>query len=359
MVHDYGNPSSVHNIGLAAAHHVRSARTSLASILGVGKDEIIFTSGASEANNLALLGAALAHKRKGRHIVYSAIEHPSVLETMKFLGQNGFEAEACPVNKSGIVEAQVLKDMIRASTVLVSIMLVNNEIGSVQNIAALVKAARSINPQICFHSDCVQALGKIEVKPRQLGIDMLSLSAHKINGPKGIGAMYIRKGLSWKSLSLGGGQEGGRRSGTENVPGIAGLAMAARDAWDNLKLNRQHMEELKQSLLQLLMERRWPFAVNGPEPGASAPHIINISFPGVRGEVLVHFLERDGVYVSTGSACSSHKTKHSHILTALNLPPGQADSAIRISFSPLTRQQDIVGLVEALQRAFSQINGDA
>jgi cysteine desulfurase len=358
MVHNYGNPSSLHGLGLKAANHLRAARTTLASCLGTGEDEIIVTSGASEANNLALLGAALANQRKGRHIIYSAIEHPSVIEPMKFLSQKGFEVEVCPVNKHGIVEQPVLADMVRESTILVSIMMVNNEIGSVQNIAGLAKAARTVNQKVYFHSDCVQAFGKVMVKPRQLGIDMLSLSAHKLHGPKGVGALYLNKGIKWNSLSLGGGQEGGRRSGTENVPGAVGFALAAENACKNLEPDCRHMYSLKEHLLRLLGEQDIPFAVNGPDPLDSlysAPHILNISFPGIRGEVLMHFLERDHIYISTGSACSSQKTKSSHVLKALNLPGERADGAVRISLSPCNNRQEIVRLVESLSRAVSQI----
>lgn len=358
MINGYGNPSSLHALGLAAAQHIRSARATIASCLGVSEEEIIFTSGASESNSLALLGAALAQRRKGRHIIYSSIEHPSVIEPLKLLGQYGFAAEACPVNRRGMVEPQVLEGMIRPDTILVSIMTVNNEIGSVQRLPDLVQAARRVNPGVCFHSDGVQAFGKIPVKPRQLGIDMLSMSAHKIHGPKGAGGLYIRKGLAWKSLSLGGGQEGGRRSGTENVPAIAGLAMAASDAHLNLESNRRHLFGLKAYLLQLLNDRGLPFGVNGPDPldaMDSAPHILNLSFSGIRGEVLAHFLEKDHIYISTGSACSSQKTKTSHVLKAMNLSADQADSAIRISFSPLNTQAEVVSLVDSLSQAVERI----
>lgn len=355
MVHNYGNPSSLHRLGLKAANLAGSARKILASCLGVSEAEIIFTSGASEANNLALLGAALANRRKGRHIIYSAIEHPSVIEPMKFLARHGFEVETCPVNRQGLLEQDVLERMIRDDTILVSVMMVNNEIGSRQKIADLAKAARSISADVCFHSDCVQAFGKMPVKPRQSGVDMISLSAHKLHGPKGVGALYIRKGLAWRSLSLGGGQEGGRRSGTENVPGIIGFGMAAEKAYAGIELDSRHMYSLKAYLLKLLDQHHISFTVNGPDPDHAAPHILNISFPGIRGEVLMHFLERDHIYISTGSACSSQKTKSSHVLKALNLPGERADGAVRISLSPCNNRQEIVRLVESLSRAVSQI----
>ena len=327
MVDEFGNPSSSHSKGVLAESLITEARKNISQALEVKNKEIFFTSGGTESNNWALVSAALSRRRRGDHIICSSIEHPSVLEVVKYLGQNGFKVDYCPVNRWGIIEPDVLADLVNPGTVLVSIMLVNNEIGSVQPIKDLVKVCKNKNPNIIFHSDCVQAVGKVQVYPRQMGVDLISMSAHKIHGPKGAGALFVKEGTNLRSIIYGGGQELGFRSGTENVPGIVGFGMALKRA----------IGEQNEISAQ------------------AAPHIINLSFAGVRGEVLARVLEADQIYVSTGSACTSRKTKTSHVLKAIGLSDQEAAGSIRISLSGLNTREDMEHLAEALKHALEQL----
>ncbi|MEA4924652.1 MAG: cysteine desulfurase family protein [Syntrophomonadaceae bacterium] len=269
MTQEYGNPSSLHRKGLKAENLVDEARKRVSQSLGVGDKEVFFTSGGTESNNLALIGAAMSRRRQGSHIICSAIEHPSVLEVVKHLGQTGFTVDYCPVDAAGVVNPQVLAELVRDDTILVSIMLVNNEIGSIQPVSDLTAACKSKNPNLVFHSDCVQGVGKIPVRPRQLGVDLLSVSAHKFHGPKGTGALYIKPGTNLKGLMLGGGQELGLRSGTENVPGIVGFGLAIKNSLQNLDANAHKMKSLKEYFISLLDSYSMPYRINGrgwPKP---------------------------------------------------------------------------------------------
>ncbi|HBQ87621.1 MAG TPA: cysteine desulfurase NifS [Syntrophomonas sp.] len=355
MVDEFGNPSSSHSKGVLAESLITEARKNISQALEVKNKEIFFTSGGTESNNWALVSAALSRRRRGDHIICSSIEHPSVLEVVKYLGQNGFKVDYCPVNRWGIIEPDVLADLVNPGTVLVSIMLVNNEIGSVQPIKDLVKVCKNKNPNIIFHSDCVQAVGKVQVYPRQMGVDLISMSAHKIHGPKGAGALFVKEGTNLRSIIYGGGQELGFRSGTENVPGIVGFGMALKRAIGEQNEISERMSSLKEYLLTLLNKYSVPGRINGPALAQAAPHIINLSFAGVRGEVLARVLEADQIYVSTGSACTSRKTKTSHVLKAIGLSDQEAAGSIRISLSGLNTREDIERLAEALKHALERL----
>jgi len=354
MTDEFGNPSSLHSRGLAAENLVTEARKNISQALGVREKEIFFTSGGTESNNLALISAAMSRRRKGDHIICSTIEHPSVLEVVKYLGQTGFKADYCPVDSSGLVDPQNLAGLIRSDTILISIMMVNNEIGTIQPISNLVTVCKEKNPNIIFHSDCVQGVGKIPVNPHKTGVDLLSISAHKFHGPKGIGALYVKEGTLLKGLMLGGGQELGFRSGTENVPGIVGFGMAIKKALQNQDQTANKMKSLKEHLLKLLDAYSLSYRINGPSLSAAAPHILNLSIAGVRGEVLVRCLEAEKIYISTGSACTSRKTRTSHVLRAIGLSDGQAEGSIRISLSFLNTLEDMEYLAKALHESLKR-----
>jgi len=357
MVRQFGNPSSLHRKGLEAEMLVTEARKQISRGLGVRDEEIIFTSGGTEANNLALFGAAMANRRRGNRIVSSPIEHPSVLEVLKRLGERGFDIAFCLVDSTGRVDPEELASLITPETILVSIMTVNNEIGTVQPVSELVEACKQVNPGLIFHTDCVQALGKIIVHPKQTGADMVSLSSHKIHGPKGVGALYVAGGAPLEALLHGGGQERGIRSGTENVPGIVGFGLAVQMATADFESHTGQMRRLKTRLIERLNSNRVKFRVNGPPLDQAAPHIVSLSFPGVRGEVLVHFLEAENIFVSTGAACSSRKVKISHVLKAIGLSSGEAEGSIRVSLSILNTEDDIERLAEALAAALKKLKG--
>lgn len=355
MVDEFGNPSSSHGRGVLAEGLITEARKNISQALKVKNKEIFFTSGGTESNNWALVGSAVSRRRQGDHIICSSIEHPSVLEVVKYLGQNGFNVDYCPVNHSGIVEPNVLAALVGPRTILVSIMLVNNEIGSIQPIKDLVKVCKNKNPNILFHSDCVQAVGKIPVYPHQMGTDLTSMSAHKFHGPKGVGALFVEDGTNLRSIIHGGGQELGLRSGTENVPGIVGFGMAVKRAVAEQDENSQKMRSLKEHLLTLLNKSSVSYRINGPAPLQAAPHIINLSFAGVRGEVLVRSLEAEKIYVSTGSACTSRKTKTSHVLKAIGLSDKEAAGSIRISLSGFNTREDMDHLAKALESSIKRL----
>ncbi|CAB1128945.1 Thiamine biosynthesis protein thiI [Candidatus Hydrogenisulfobacillus filiaventi] len=352
----YGNPSSVHQAGRAARHLLERARETLASAIAVPPACLLFTSGGTEANNLALKGAMAAYGREGRHLVTTAIEHASVLDTARALERAGYTLTIVEPDRTGRIDPDRVAAAVRPDTVLVSVMLVNNEIGTVEPLSDIVRAVRAVRPRPpLVHMDAVQALGKIPVTPRLWGVDLASFSAHKIHGPKGTGALYVREGVRLVPLLTGGGQERNLRSGTENVAGIAGFAEAARLLLAEQPALRERWAAFKQRILDGLTPRLPGLAVNGPAPAEAAPHILNLSVPGVRGETLVHALAARGVYVSTASACSSHHSGPSHVLTALHLPADRLEGAIRISFSRETTEDDVDRLIAAVPEAVAEI----
>ena len=327
---NYGNPSSLHTIGQRAERVVTKARRDLAGALGVKEKEIIFTSGGTEANNMAIKGVVRAYGNRGRHIITSRIEHPSILEVFRELEDEGFRATYLEVDGDGRITPAKLAEALEPETILVSLFHVNNEIGSINPLPELAQVLSQRGRQRpFFHVDAVQSFGKLPVRPARWGIDLLSLSGHKIHGPKGVGALYLREGLAIPPLILGGGQERGLRSGTENVAGIGGFGLAALLAEEEREGALPKVAELRKAFLERL--KGSGCRVNSPDNGS--PYILNLSFPGFRGEVLVHALAEKGVYVSTGSACSSRARKQSHVLESLGLSPAEVAGAIRVSFS--------------------------
>ncbi len=360
MMEDYGNPSSKHMKGVEAERYLREARETIARTLKVNEKEIYFTSGATESNNWAIRGAALANRRAGMHLITTAVEHPAVLAPMQYLEEQGFRVTYLPVDARGRISLEDLEQALCDDTILVSIMYVNNEVGTVEPVAQAAKLVKKYNPRILFHTDAVQAYGKLAVYPKRLGVDLLSVSAHKIHGPKGVGFLYVNEKAKLNPFLLGGGQQKGMRSGTDNVPGAAGLAQAAKEAYEHLEESTEHLLCLKKRMmdgLHQLSEKlsdgetsELPAVVIHSEEGQeSAPHIVSAAFPGVRSEVLLHALEDREIYVSAGSACSSNKKLPvSPVLKELHLRPELLESTLRFSFSRFTTPEEIDYCLETL-----------
>ena len=326
---DYGNPSSRHQKGVDAGRYIKEAQEIIAKTLKVDAKEILFTSGGTESNNLALIGAALANQRQGRHIISTRIEHASVYNPLLFLQEQGYEITFLPVDANGIVDMEALEQAIRTDTILVSTMLVNNEIGAIEPVEAIGKLVKSKNPNTLFHVDAIQAYGKMKISPKRCKIDMLSVSGHKIHGPKGVGFLYIRDKVKLKPIIYGGGQQHDLRSGTENVPGIAGLGQAAKLIYTNHTEKMEQLRQVKETFLRGVEQLEGIQNHSG-----EAPHIASISFQGVqRGEVLLHALEARGVYCSSGSACSSNHPAISGTLKAIGLEEDLLNATLRFSFS--------------------------
>jgi len=344
----YGNPSSLHRKGMDAEKIVRDARRSIAKSINAEPSEIIFTSGGTESNNLGIRGFLERNTRLGRRIVTTSIEHPSVLNLFDHL-EGDYEKVIVPVDSNGFLQLEDFKKSIDGNTALVSVMAVNNEIGSVQPIMEIGKAVKALNPNAAFHVDCVQALGKMEIDVKRMGIDLLSGSGHKFHGPKGIGFLYIRKGIKISPLLYGGNQESGIRSGTENVPAIAGMGAAVCDMMESKDANRRKMELYKASLIEGLKKNLTGFMILSDGPGYS-PNIVNVCFKDVRAEVLLHSLENDGIFVSSGSACSSKKKGSSHVLEAIGVPVEYIGGALRISFTWENNLGEIAILINSLKK---------
>ncbi|ROR30617.1 cysteine desulfurase [Mobilisporobacter senegalensis] len=344
LCEDYGNPSSMHQKGVDAEKYIIEAKNIIADSLKADPKEIVFTSGGTESNNMALIGAAMAYKRSGNHIITTRIEHPSIHNPLSFLEETGFRISYLPVDKYGKVEIDALLNEICEETILVSIMYVNNEIGSVQDIAQIAKLIKGKNPKVIFHVDGIQAYGKYRIFPKKMGIDLLSISGHKIHGPKGIGALYIRDKVKMKPILFGGGQQKGMRSGTENVPGIAGLGVAVKEIYMDHELKIKKLYGLKKIFIQGVKEIE-DIIINGitdnEELTDTAPHIISVSFGGIRSEVLLHTLEENNIYVSAGSACASNHPQLSGTLKAIGIKKELLDSTIRFSFSINTTLEEI------------------
>ncbi len=358
MSEDYGNPSSMHNKGVEAERYVINATKQIAKILKASEKEILFTSGGTESDNLALIGGARANQRAGKHIITTAIEHPAILNTCKYLEEEGFEISYLHVDEYGVIDLDELKSLIRPDTILVSVMHVNNEVGSVQPIQEAGALIKSLNKNTLFHVDAVQGFGKCEIYPGKMNIDLLSVSGHKIHGPKGIGFLYVKTGTKLKPISFGGGQQGGMRNGTLNVPGIAGIGLASELITKDLDEEREKLFSLKSFFLQEI-EKIDRVSVNGvkkDETGAflvkeTAPHIMNISVKGLRSEVMLHALEEEGIFISAGSACASHSKKTSSTLKSMGKSAEEMDGALRISMSEFTEKEDLVTLIDAIKRA--------
>ena len=347
MMLDYGNPSSMHLKGVEAERYIRYAKDTLSRILKVNEKEIVFTSGGTESDNLALIGTAMAYARRGNHLITTKIEHPAILQTMQYLEGQGFEVTYLDVDEVGQVRIEDLQRALRPDTILVSVMHTNNEIGSLMPLQEIGEVVKSYHPNIVFHVDGVQGFGKAVIHPKKLKIDLLSVSAHKIHGPKGVGFLYINEKVRVLPILFGGGQQKGMRSGTENVPGIAGMAMAADKMYANLEEDCNRMRHLKQLFIDGISDIPEVY-VNGKTDEDSAPHIVSVSVAGVRSEVLLHALEEKGIYVSAGSACASNKPQTSATLLAIGVKKYLLDATIRFSFSVFTNEEEISYTVKAL-----------
>lgn len=340
MLKDYGNPSSKHLKGVDAEKYVKNATQIIAKTLKCQEKEIVYTSGGTESNNMAIIGAAMANKRKGNHVIVSSVEHSSVKEPFNFLEQQGYKVTFLPVDSKGDVSLEALKEALDDETILVSTMMVNNEIGTIEPIEEISKIVKSYNEDIVFHVDAIQAYGKLKIIPKKLGIDLLTVSGHKIHGPKGTGFIYIKDKTRLKPIILGGGQQKGMRSGTENVPGIAGLGKAVELIYNaDFDKKQQDMYELRKWFVSELCKIEG-VTINGSEENA-AWHVVSASFDGIKAEVLLHALEDKGIYVSSGSACSSNRPGLSSTLVAIGLDNKLLDSTIRFSFCFETTKEEL------------------
>lgn len=345
FVEIFGNASSLHQPGLSARAALEEARERVAGLIGAEAGEVYFTSGGTESDNLAIRGAALANRDRGRHIITTTIEHPAVLEPCKALEKEGFEVTYLPVTREGLVEVEALEAAIREDTILISIMHANNEIGTIQPIAEAGEIARSRG--IVFHTDAVQTVGKIPAKVDDLGVDLLSISSHKLHGPKGVGALYIRKKTPIEPIIFGGGHERGMRSGTENVPGIIGLAAASELAGRNLEEEMVRISGMRDRLADYVLERVEDTWVNGSRT-KRLPNNLNLGFSFIEGEALLLRLDAKGIAVSTGSACSSKKTVASHVLTAIGLRPQEAHGSLRVTLGRENTDEEVDRVGEAI-----------
>ncbi len=347
MTEDYGNPSSMHLKGVEAEKYIKYSKKTIAGVLKVQEKEIFFTSGGTESDNWALMGCAYANQRMGRHLITTKIEHPAVLQTMEHLKEQGFEITYLSVDKKGIICLDELKKAIRPDTILVSIMYVNNEVGAIQPIEEAGQLIKQMNSKTLFHVDAVQGFGKLRLLPKKWHIDLVSVSGHKIHGPKGVGFLYIDEKVKIKPIIFGGGQQRNFRSGTENVPGVAGLGKATELIYKDLAKDTAHLDELKQYFIKGLSRMEHVY-FNGPLDEMGAPHIVSASIAGIRSEVLLHALEEKGIYVSAGSACSSHKHTVSATLESMGVDRNLMDSTLRFSFSVFTTKEEIDYTLECL-----------
>ncbi len=344
---EFGNPSSLHQKGMLAEVAIKTATSAIAKTLRVNEKEIIFTSGGTESDNLALFGVARRNRRRGNHLITTKIEHPAILSSMKALKEEGFEVTYLDVDEHGVVLLDQLRDSLKPETILVSMMHVNNEIGSIQPIEEAAKMTHQFHPDICFHVDAIQSYGKLELYPKKMGIDLLSVSGHKIYGPKGIGFLYVNERVKIQPIIFGGGQQRQLRSGTENVPGIVGIGAAATKATANLQANYQNMMERQTQLLEGLKELDGVHIHGAIE--SRSPYILSVSFEGIRSEVLLHALEEKGVYVSAGSACASNKPQISPVLKAIKATKEQLTTTIRFSMGTQTTTDCVNQVIEILK----------
>lgn len=348
MCQDFGNPSSMHRKGVEAEHYIKDAKESLAKILKVNTKELFFTSGGTESDNLALIGCARANRRRGNHLITTSIEHDAILNTMRYLEEEeGFRVTYLPVDSNGKVSLEALKEALCPETILVSVMYVNNEVGTVQPVEEAAKIVKEYNPNILVHSDAVQGFGKYHIYPKRQKIDLLSVSGHKIHGPKGVGFIYIGEKVKIRPILFGGGQQKDMRSGTENVPGIAGLGLAAKMSYQDLDVKVALMRELKAHFLEGLKKIE-DITIHGVTDEGSAPHIISVGVAGIRSEVLLHTLEDKGIYVSSGSACASNHPAVSGVLKSIGAEQKYLDSTIRFSMSEFTTKEEIDYALETL-----------
>ncbi|WAJ24861.1 cysteine desulfurase family protein [Lacrimispora xylanolytica] len=348
MTEDYGNPSAKHRKGMIAEQYVKEAAEIIADTLKVAPKDILFTSGGSESNNMALIGTAMANKRSGNHIISTGIEHPSVYNPLAYLEEQGFTVTYLSVDGNGNISLEELEQAIRPETILVSVMYVNNEIGAVAPVEAISKVIKKKNPAILFHVDAIQAYGKFVIRPKRQGIDLLSVSSHKIHGPKGIGFLYIDPRVKIRPLIYGGGQQRGLRAGTENVPGVAGFGVAAKFMYTDHEKKMSAMTELKDYMIERLQEIDG-VTVNSQKGNLSSPQIVSASFLGIRSEVLLHALEDKGIYVSSGSACSSNHPGVSGTLVGIGVKKELLDSTLRFSFGVFSTKDEVDTCIDTLK----------
>ena len=354
MTEDYGNPSARHVMGMKAENYIKTAREQIARTLRVDPGEIYFTSGGTESNNLALIGTALARSRRGKHIISTGIEHAAIYKPLDFLREQGFDITILPVDRQGHIDLSELSAAIRPDTILVSLMYVNNEIGSIEPIAEAGRIIKERNPECYFHTDTIQAYGKLRIRPKTEHIDMLSVSAHKIHGPKGTGFIYIDKHVRLHPLILGGGQERDMRSGTENVPGIAGMGLAAEMYYKEHEKIEAGMLSVRDRLIDRLSVMEG-VKLNTEKGEGFAPHVVSASFAGVRAEVLLHALEQKGIYVSSGSACSSNHPAISGTLRSIGVDQDLLDSTLRFSFGIYSTPEEADLCADALEELLPQL----
>lgn len=341
MCEDFGNPSSMHYKGVEAEKYIKEAKETLAKLMKVQPKEIFFTSGGTEGDNLALIGASRANKRAGNHLITSSIEHPAILNTMRYLEEEeGFRVTYLPVDSYGRIRLEALKEALCRDTILVSVMYVNNEVGSVQPIMEAASMVKAYNKNILFHVDAVQGFGKYRIYPKKLKIDMVTASGHKIHGPKGTGFLYIGEHVKIKPIVFGGEQQKNIRSGTENVPGIAGLSLAAAMIYEDLDEKVAQMRKLKAHFIEKVTKIPQT-TIHGLYDETSAPHIISVGFAGIRGEVLLHALEDKGICVSSGSACASNHPAISGVLKGIGTRKEYLDATLRFSMSEFTTRKEI------------------
>ena len=347
MTEDYGNAAARHMKGVEAERLIKEARAEIARSLKVQEKEILFTSGGTESNNTALIGTALANQRAGKHLITTAVEHASVYNTMEFLREQGFEITYLPVDSYGCISLDELRGAVREDTILVSVMYVNNEIGAVEPVEEISRVIREKNPRTLFHVDAIQAYGKYVIRPKKQGIDLLSVSGHKIHGPKGVGFLYIDERVKIRPLLYGGGQQKGMRSGTENVPGCAGLGAAVKEVYTDHEAKIERLYGLRERMIEGL--KALPgVTINGHEGRENAPQIVSASFEGVRSEVLLHALEEKGIYVSSGSACSVNHPGVSGTLRGIGVKKELLDSTIRFSFGLFNTPEEVDYCLEVL-----------
>ena len=351
MSNNYGNPSSLHKLGIEAERAVKTAKERVAAGIKANPSEILFTSGGTESDNIALFGTASANR--GRHIISTPLEHPAIINTLGELRERGYKIDYTPVDSSGKVILKDFERLIRPDTFLVTAMIVNNEIGTIEPIAEMAKILKSVNPRAVFHTDAVQGFGKVPINVDALGVDLVSLSAHKVHGPKGMGALYIRRGTKIKPIIYGGGQQQGMRSGTENVPGMVGFGIAAKIAATDLGKKIERMSALKERLKNGILNSIDNVRINTPDN--NAPHILNVSFGGTKAEVVLHSLEMQDIFVSSGSACSSHKKEPSYVLTEIGVPRKMIDGSIRFSLSEFSTEEDVDITIEALKKIIPRL----
>ena len=346
---DYGNPSSLHLMGKKAEDYIKEAREKIAKTLKVTEKEIVFTSGGTESNNLAIIGSAMANQRAGKHIITTAIEHASVAAVVSFLEEQGFEVTILPVDENGQISLEELEAAIREDTILVSMMQINNEMGAIEPVAEAGALIKKKNPNTLFHVDAIQSYGKLRIYPKKMSVDMLSVSGHKLHGPKGSGFLYIKDKTKVKPILFGGGQQKGMRSGTENVPAIAGLGVACEEIYRNYDANYAHLREVKEAFLKGIATIEGTH-INGCVGEDSAPHIVSVSFEEIdKSEALLHALEDRGIYVSAGSACSSNKPAVSATLKAIGVPKAMLTATLRFSFSVHTTIEEVEYALDALR----------